>query len=69
VKLPSEFTVAISLVLAIGVLLAVSLLGIANSAWRQGEAVSAVFFLIGAAVCAYASWGVLKIALGMRHGH
>ena len=68
-KLPSEFTVAIGLVLTIGIMLAISLSGIAVSAWKQGEGASSVLFAIGAGVCVYASWGVLKIALGMRHGH
>jgi hypothetical protein len=69
VKLPTEFTAAISLVLVIAVLLAFSLGGIAVSAWQQHEGATSVLFGLGSAVCVYAAWRILLIALGVEHGY
>lgn len=68
-KLPSEFSVAVSLVLAIAILLAFALGGIAVSAWQQHEGASALLFGMGAGACLYGAWRVLLIALGMEHGY
>jgi len=65
-KLPSEFTVAVSLVMVIAALLAASLAGIAMSAWAQGEGATSILLWVGSGLFAYGGFRILLIALGWK---